>query len=58
MYVLVSAQGGESSPLGRGWGQGGAGAGGPDDGRGADPHHPWGRHDRRGRGLGKTDPLF
>lgn len=58
MCVLVTAQGGESPPLGCGRGQGRAGAGGPHDGRGADPHHPRGRHHRRGRGLGKIYPLF
>ena len=54
---IVSAQRGESTPLGdSGW-QGRVGVGGPHDGRGADPHHPRERHHRRGRGLGKTDPL-
>ena len=42
--IYVSAERGEPASLGDSGGQGGAGAGGPHDGRGADPHHPRGRH--------------
>ena len=45
---LSTAEGGEPAPVGVRGREGGDGAGGADDGRRADPHHPrQGRHRRR-----------